>query len=47
MPTILDKPAGKRGKMAKSDAHDLLERFYKHEAFVLLFTKNAFGTIYQ
>jgi len=41
MPNILDKPAGKRGKMAKSDAHNLLERFQKHEASVLRFAKNA------
>jgi len=41
MPVILDKPAGKRGKMAKSDAHNLLERLQKHEASVLLFAKNA------
>ena len=41
MPAILDKPAGKRGKMDKSDAHNLLERLQKHEASVLLFAMNA------
>ena len=40
MPAIPDKPAGKRGKIAKSDAHNLLERLQKHEASVLLFAKN-------
>jgi len=40
MPAIPDKPAGKRGKIAKSDAHNLLERLQKHEAPVLLFAKD-------
>ena len=40
VPIILDKPAGKRGKMAKSDAHNLLERLQKHQASVLLFAKD-------
>lgn len=40
MPAIPDKPAGKRGKIAKSDAHNLLERLQKYEAFVLLFAKD-------
>ena len=40
MPVILLKAAGKRGKMAKSDAHNLLERLRKYEAAVLLFAKN-------
>ena len=40
MPSIPDKPAGKRGKIAKSDAHNLLERLQKHEASVLLFAKD-------
>ena len=39
MPSIPDKPTGKRGKIAKSDAHNLLERLQKHEASVLLFAK--------
>lgn len=37
MPAIPEKPAGKRGRIAKSDAHNLLERLQKHEASVLLF----------
>lgn len=41
IPAIPDKPSGKRGKIAKSDAHNLLERLQKHEASVLLFAKNA------
>ena len=40
MPAIPDKPAGKRGRIAKSDAHNLLERLQKHEASVLLFAKD-------
>jgi hypothetical protein len=40
MPPIPDKPEGKRGKIAKSDAHNLLERLQKHEASVLLFAKD-------
>jgi len=40
MPVILPKAAGKRGKMAKSDAHNLLERLRKYETAVLLFAKN-------
>jgi len=40
MPAIPDKPAGKRGKIAKSDAHNLLERLQRYEAFVLLFAKD-------
>ncbi len=40
MPAILPKAAGKRGKLAKSDAHNLLERLRKHESAVLLFAKN-------
>ncbi|VAW76860.1 hypothetical protein MNBD_GAMMA12-2598 [hydrothermal vent metagenome] len=41
MPAIPSKPSGKRGKLAKSDAHNLLERLQKYEAAVLLFAKNA------
>jgi len=40
MPAIPDKPKGKRGRIAKSDAHNLLERLQKHEASVLLFAKD-------
>lgn len=40
LPVIPPKPKGKRGKMAKSDAHNLWERLRKYEAPVLLFAKN-------
>lgn len=40
LPPIPQKPSGKRGKLAKSDAHNLLERLQKHEKSVLLFAKN-------
>jgi hypothetical protein len=39
LPVIPPKPSGKRGKLAKSDAHNLWERFKAHEASVLLFAK--------
>jgi hypothetical protein len=39
LPAIPPKPSGKRGKLAKSDAHNLWERFKEHEASVLLFAK--------
>jgi hypothetical protein len=39
LPEIPKKPNGKRGVMAKSDAHNLWERFKKHENAVLLFAK--------
>ncbi len=41
MPAVLEKPTGRRGKMAKSDAHNLLERLAKHEEAVLLFSRNS------
>lgn len=41
LPAIPEKPNGKRGKMAKSDAHNLWERLKEHESGVLLFSKNA------
>jgi len=41
LPTIPPKPNGKRGKMAKSDAHNLWERLKEYEAGVLLFAKNS------
>jgi transposase len=41
LPVIPPKPNGKRGKMAKSDAHNLWERLKKHEFSVLLFAKNS------
>ncbi len=40
LPVIPPKPSGKRGKLAKSDAHNLWERFKVHEASVLLFAKD-------
>jgi len=42
LPTIPPKPSGKRGKLAKSDAHNLLERLQAHEASVLLFAKDPY-----
>lgn len=40
LPVIPKKSDGRRGKIAKSDAHNLLERFKKHEAAVLLFAQD-------
>lgn len=40
LPPILERSSGKRGRIAKSDAHNLLERLENHEAGVLLFAKN-------
>lgn len=42
LPEIPPKPKGKRGKMAKSDAHNLWERLKKHETAVLLFAKEPY-----
>ena len=41
LPQIPPKPKGKRGRMAKSDAHNLWERLKKHEKAVLLFARNS------
>jgi len=41
LPEIPPKPSGRRGKIAKSDAHNLWERFEKHELAILIFAKNA------
>tara|TARA_B100000378_G_C18031738_1_gene407730 strand:- start:36 stop:1475 length:1440 start_codon:yes stop_codon:yes gene_type:complete len=41
LPAIPLKPKGKRGKIAKSDAHNLWERLKKHESSVLLFSKDT------
>ena len=41
MPEIPPRPNGKRGKIAKSDAHNLWERLKLYESAVLLFAKNA------
>ena len=40
LPIIPPKPSGKRGKLAKSDAHNLWERLKKYEVAVLLFAKD-------
>ncbi|GJL72274.1 MAG: hypothetical protein NMNS01_14730 [Nitrosomonas sp.] len=40
LPVIPPRPSGKRGKLAKSDAHNLCERLKIHEAVVLLFAKD-------
>ena len=41
LPFIPPKPSGKRGKMAKSDAHNLWERLKEYESSVLLFARDA------
>lgn len=41
LPPIPEKTTGRRGKIAKSDAHNLWERFDKYETAVLLFAKLA------
>jgi hypothetical protein len=41
LPPIPPRPSGKRGKLAKSDAHNLWERLKLHEASVLLFAKDS------
>ncbi|MEA1867577.1 MAG: IS66 family transposase [Thermodesulfobacteriota bacterium] len=41
LPPIPPKQNGKRGRVAKSDAHNLWERLKKHETAVLLFAKNS------
>lgn len=41
LPPIPPKPSGKRGRVAKSDAHNLWERLKLHEKAVLLFAKEA------
>ena len=40
LPPIPPKPSGKRGKLAKSDAHNLHERLRNYESAVLLFAKD-------
>ncbi len=40
LPPIPPKPTGKRGHIAKSDAHNLLERLQQYENAVLLFAKD-------
>lgn len=41
LPIIPPKPNGQRGKMAKSDAHNLWERLKEYESSVLLFVKKS------
>jgi hypothetical protein len=41
LPAIPEKPNGRRGKMAKSDAHNLWERLKDYESAVLLFAKRT------
>jgi len=41
LPPLPPKPSGKRGKIAKSDAHNLLERLQEHESSVLLFAQDG------
>ena len=40
LPALPERPSGKRGRLAKSDAHNLWERLKKYEAAVLLFAKD-------
>jgi transposase len=42
LPPIPPKQNGKRGKIAKSDAHNLWERLREHETAVLLFAKDPY-----
>ena len=41
LPAILEKPNGKRGRIAKSDAHNLWERLRDNECAVLFFAKKS------
>lgn len=41
LPPIPPKPSGRRGKVAKSDAHNLWERLRDHEQAVLLFAQDG------
>jgi len=41
MPEILPNPKGKRGRIAKSDAHNLWERLKNYESAVLLFARDS------
>jgi len=42
LPPIPPRQNGKRGRIAKSDAHNLWERLHKYEIAVLLFAKEAY-----
>ena len=39
-PPIPSKSSGKRGKLAKFDAHNLLERLKSYESYVIFFAKD-------
>ncbi len=39
LPPVPERVSGQRGRIAKSDAHNLWERLYEYEASVLLFAK--------
>jgi len=41
LPPVFTKRNSRRGKIAKSDAHNLLERLLKHEEAVLLFARDS------
>lgn len=41
LPPIPERVSGQRGRIAKSDAHNLWERLSEHESAVLLFARNA------
>lgn len=41
LPPIPERVSGQRGRIAKSDAHNLWERLSEHEQAVLLFARNA------
>ena len=40
LPALPQRPSGKRGRLAKSDAHNLWERLQKHESAVLRFARD-------
>jgi transposase len=42
LPPVPPKPSGKRGKIAKSDAHNLWERLRDYESAVLLFARDPY-----
>ncbi|MDQ7048974.1 MAG: transposase [Enterobacterales bacterium] len=41
LPPVPPKPSGKRGRIARSEAHNLWERMSENEQSVLLFAKNS------
>ena len=42
LPPVIKKESGRRGRLAKSDAHNLWERLKAHEKAVLLFAREPF-----